>query len=218
MQSLTQKIWELGVPQGIFDLTVIKNVFPNVSDGARRALVNRALKSGEVSQIRRGLYYLNEKFTKLTPHPFIVANRLIYPSFISMESALSFFGFIPEAVYQVSSITPGRAINIKTSLGVFYFHSVPSTFFYAGVNSERIIEDYWIFMATPLRAIADIVYTRKSVKWEKDGVGFLTKSLRIENEQLFSLDLNRSDEIVGSLKNKRTRNYIEKLREYIYHD
>ncbi len=124
MQNLTQSIWEMKIPNGIFNLTVVKNIYPDLSSGAIKAMINRLLKKKEIHRLTRGTYYLNEKFTDSTPHPYLVANQLGFPSFISMKSVLSYHQLIPEAVYQISSVWAGRNHKIKTPLGYFYYHSV----------------------------------------------------------------------------------------------
>jgi len=215
MQNLTQKIWEMNIPNGIFNLTVVRNIFPHLSEGARKALINRSVKKKEIHRLTRGIYYLNEKYTNGSPHPYLIANQLGFPSFISMETALSYHQLIPEAVYQVSSVWAGRKHKVKTPLGYFYYYPVPSKYLMAGVKVEKFLENFWIFMATPLRAIADIVYARKNISWEKDGMGFLLNSLRIEEEDLYQLDFSAIDSLIENINNKRTLVYIKKLMENV---
>jgi predicted transcriptional regulator of viral defense system len=217
MQKLTEKIWRLKVPQGIFNRQVIKNMYPTLSDGAIKRLINRAIACGEIQRITRSVYCLHSDFTESSPHPYLVANFLEFPSFISMETALHFHQLIPEAVYQVSSVYSGRNKIIKTPLGSFYYYSVPGKFPLAGVKIEKMSDQFWIMMATPLRALADILYKRKSVQWKSDGIGFLIDSLRIEEEDVIRLDLSLAEEIIANIRDKRTQDYIDQLREYIHH-
>jgi len=58
MQSLTEKIFKLGPPGGLFNETVIQNLFPDSSDGARALLVHRACQAGEVLRLKPGLFVL----------------------------------------------------------------------------------------------------------------------------------------------------------------
>jgi hypothetical protein len=70
----------------------------------------------------------------------------------------------------------------------------------------------WAFIATAVRAIADTVYLRKDISWQRDGLSFLNESLRIEEEDLAQLDLSGSDEIEESLHDRRTREYLRGLK------
>ena len=215
MLNLTRDVWLLRVPQGIFDLTVLHNLYPDITPGARRAMVHRAIRAGEVHRIRRGIYYLDSRFIRQRPHPYLVAGRLQFPSYISFESALRFHGWIPEAVYQVASVIPNRSRTLKTSLGVFSYQRVPAGFFKAGVRAEKILDRYWIFMASPFRAIADRVYVRKSVTWKGEGMGFLHHSLRIPEHRLKEADPRPLEEVIRNMTNRRTREYMTRLKEVV---
>jgi hypothetical protein len=213
MKTLTQQIYLLSPPGGLFDTSVVCNLFPDLSPGARNILIHRAVESGEVHQLKRGLYVLSDPFRKTHPHPFAVAPMLYAPSAISLESALAFHGLIPEAVYQTTSTTPKRTCRFSTALGEFVYHAVPSSHALAGIESIKLDDHFWAFVATPFRAIADLVYLRKEVEWTTDGLAFLTESMRIEPDDLFAISLVAAEEVIGSIRNKRTREYMRRLSE-----
>jgi predicted transcriptional regulator of viral defense system len=138
MQSLTEKALKLAPPGGLFDETVIHNLFPDSSTGARGLLVHRACQAGEILRLKPGLFVLGQPYRKSEPHPFVVAAMLHAPSHISLESALAYHGLIPEAVYQVSGVTVGRSREFSTPLGVFDFRRVPARAPRAGVESVAV--------------------------------------------------------------------------------
>lgn len=78
------------------------------SDDSRYALVKRSVKAGALARIKRGLYVLASRFRKQPVHPFHLAQALDDGSYITMESALVYHGWIPEAVPATISVTPGR--------------------------------------------------------------------------------------------------------------
>ena len=88
MLALTEKAWKMKPPHGLFDETVVQNLFPDISQGARNALVHRAVRKGEIIRLKSGLYCLSREFNDSPPHPFVIAGLLHAPSYISMESAL----------------------------------------------------------------------------------------------------------------------------------
>jgi len=212
VQPLTEKVFRLAPPGGLFDDTVVVNVLPKQSRGARRALVHRAVRQGEVLRLKPGLYCLAEPFRRTHPHPFVVAAMLHFPSQVSLESALSFHGLIPEATFQVASVTLQRSRVFRTPLGRFEFARVPCNDLRAGVQAVKV-DQAWAFVATPLRAIADLVYLRRRVSWQADGLGFLTDSLRVEPEDLAELSLERFQEVYDSIRNKRVRDYLVGMRK-----
>lgn len=211
MQNVTEKVLQLSPPGGLFDQAVVRNLFPYKSEGARKVLVYRAASKGEILRLKPGLFVLAKELRKSHPHPFVIAGMLHSPSHVSLESALSFHGIIPEAVFQVSSVTSARSRTYRTPIGVFSFQRVPLNYPKTGVQSLKLDKNSWAFVATPLRAIADLVYLRKEVSWEDNGLSFLTESMRIEIEDLRNMSFKGLDELCKSLRNKRTKDYITRL-------
>nr|WP_321349212.1 hypothetical protein [uncultured Methanoregula sp.] len=217
MQSLTERVFQLTPPGGLFDETVIHNLFPDSSAGARALLVHRAWQAGEILRLKPGRYVLGPLYRKSEPHPFVLASALHAPSHISLESALAHHGLIPEAVYQVSSVTVGRSREYATPLGVFSFRRVPARAPRAGVEAVAVARNAWAFIASPLRAIADAVYLNQEISWNRHGLGYLTESLRIEEDDLRPLDFEAMDEIVESIRSRRVRAYLEGLKGAMNH-
>jgi hypothetical protein len=216
MQSLTEKVFKLAPPGGLFNETVIRNLLPDSSDGARGLAVHRACQAGEILRLKPGLFALGSPYRKTEPHPFVVAGVLHAPSHISLESALAHHGLIPEAIYQVSSVTVGRRREFSTPMGLFSFRRVPASAPRAGVEAVEIARHAWAFVASPLRAIADAVYLRKEIAWNRDGLGYLTESLRIEEDDLQSLSFEALDEILDSIRSRRVRAYLEGLKGAVH--
>jgi hypothetical protein len=65
-------------------------------------------------------------------------------------------------------------------------------------------------VASPLRAIADLVYLRKGVSW-RDPLRFLTESLRIERDDLRAIDLEALEEIHDAIRSQRARRFLRAL-------
>ena len=213
VQTLTEKVLRLDPPGGFFSDAVVRNLLPGQSVGARRAIIHRAARQGEVLRLKPGYYCLAAGLRRRHPHPFVVAGILHYPSQVSVESALAFWGLIPEAVHHVASVTRQRSRTFTTSLGRFEFRRVPCRTLRAGVRSTEVDRGAWAFVSTPLRAIADLVYLRSSVSWQHDGLGFVTESLRILPEDLEQLSFDTHDEICASLHSRRARRYLDGLRK-----
>ena len=211
MQKLTEKVFEMSPPGGIFDETVVRNIFSNSTEPARKLFVHRAVVKNEVVRIKPGLFCLASLYRKSDPHPFLIASKILSPSYISLESALSFHGLIPEAVFETASVTSLRSRRFKTPSGIFSYHHIPSNESFAGVESVKLGDDAWAFVATPLKAIADIIYLRKEICWEKDGIEFLISSMRIDEDELRSIARENCPEIIGSIRNRRTKQYLEML-------
>jgi predicted transcriptional regulator of viral defense system len=215
MQTLTKSVYKLASPGSVFDETVVRNLFPSISASARKVLVHRAIQKGEVLRLKPGLYCLAEPYRKTHLHPFALAGMLHAPSHVSLESALSYHGLLPEAVFQVASVTSQRSRTFKTPLGIYSYHRVPANFPRAGVKSEKLDRISWAFIASPLRAITDLIYLRRHVSWKKDGLGFLVESMRMESDELNQISFEHFEEIHKSIRNKRVKAYLEGMRREI---
>ena len=148
--------------------------------------LSRWVKSGKVLQLRRGLYTLAETYRKEAPHPFTVANQLLAPSYISLQSALAYYGLIPEAVPTITSITSRkRTQTFITPLGQFTYHSVQPDLF-SGFRLVELSPTQQAFIARPEKALFDLVYL--TPKGEQPA--FL-KSLRLQNMDLLDWEWMR---------------------------
>lgn len=156
-------------------------VLLNGTPDSRYGKVKRLLAQGKLLHLRRGLYCLTDKmgyFTK--PHPFELAQYIYGPSYISLESALSFHKLIPESVYTTTSVTSKRSKEFQTPLGLFSYLHLPLESFFTEV--ELVKENgYQFFMAKPWKAICDYLYCYKK-DWTN--LNPLAESLRINCDDL----------------------------------
>ena len=119
--------------------------------------LSRWAARGRVHQLRRGLYALAPPFQKVRPHPFLVANRLVRGSYISLQSALAYRGVIPEYVPVTTSVTNGRPGRWETPLGVFEFRHIHPDLF-EGYRNEAVVPEQEALVATAAKALIDLVY------------------------------------------------------------
>jgi hypothetical protein len=112
----------------------------------------------------------------------------------------------------VTSATLQRSREYDTPLGHYTFVRIPSNDPTAGVKAVRLDRQWWGFVASPLRAIADLVCARRHINWRTDGIAFLTDSMRIDLEELRSLPPGDLDEILTSFRNPRLYAYLSGLR------
>lgn len=181
------------------------------SDARRYALVNRALKDGTLVRLRRGAYLLAQSSSDKAPHPFAVAQALLPGSYVSFETALSYHGWIPEAVYVTASVTPGRkTLEFETPvMGRFSYHPLAIQPYQFLVGVERLkLGVLTAFVATPLRALLDLVALRKNA-WTD--FGWLTSGLRIDEDHLFSLRAREFAMLATVYKHKAVNDFLRSL-------
>ncbi len=122
-----------------------------------RRQLSRWVTSGRLLQIRRGLYALAPPYHKVVPHPFLVANRLVRGSYVSLQSALSYHGLIPEGVTSVTCVTTGRTATFTTPFGRYsYQHINPHMLL--GFCLAELGNGQEAFVAVPEKALLDMVH------------------------------------------------------------
>ncbi len=143
-----------------------------------RRQLSRWTRSGRVLQLRRGLYALAPPWRKITPHPFLVANRLAPGSYVSGLSALAYAHVIPEYVAELTSCTGGRPRTYRTALGRYSFRRVQARLRF-GYRQVALQERQSAFLATPEKALLDLIYLHPGA----DDAAFL-EELRLDFEIL----------------------------------
>jgi len=128
-----------------------------VNPASLRVQLSRWVAAGKLIQIRRELYAPAPPYQKVKPHPFFVANRLVPASYVSCQSALAYYGLIPEYAAATTSVTTARPSQWDTSLGRFVFQHLKREHF----NAYRRVEvsaRQSAFVATPEKALLDLIY------------------------------------------------------------
>lgn len=129
----------------------------NVDPFDVRRQLTRWVSTGKIYQLRRSVYCLAPPYQKVVPHPFLIANCLQPGSYVSLQSALSYHGMIPEWVPVTTSVTTRRPQDFNTPLGQFHFQHVHVNWFY-GYKLIELGEKQTAFVATPEKALLDLIY------------------------------------------------------------
>ena len=64
--------------------------------------VHDLVQHGYLQSVKRGLYIPGPALKAGKPEPFLLANQIMGPSYVSVDSALAYYGLIPERVYEVA--------------------------------------------------------------------------------------------------------------------
>ena len=208
MNKVPERVFE-SLPWCQFTTQELAVLFPG-SEDRRYGLVKRALASGEIIRIRRGLYCLAPKYQKKGINLYALAQLVYGPSYVSLESALGWHGWIPEAVHGITSASFGKSKEFTTPLGVFSYDRVPQRVFYTEVERLTDASGNVFLMATPLKALADYVYVRKK-DWT--GIKPAVSSLRIEPQELEQVTRGTVDALSSSYSNSRVKRFLEGLRK-----
>ena len=181
-----------------------------VNPDSVRLQLTRWTKSGRVYQLRRGLYAIAPPYQKVKPHPFLIANRMQRASYVSGQSALAFYGLIPDTEQVTLSVTAGRPERLDTPLGVFEFRHIKPELLrgyrMTALHGPKTPEQQAL-VATPEKALLDLVYLQPG----GDQPAYL-RELRLQNLERLDLDdLRRQAETFNTPKLRRAVNAIIRL-------
>jgi hypothetical protein len=179
------------------------------SGAAFDGLLKRALAVGEVLRVARGLYCLKNDLLHFKLNPLLFAPLICGPSYLSFESALSYRGWIPEAVYSFASVSLSRSSEFETPFGTFFYRRVPQDNFYAGVERISLEQQGAFFVAGPLKAMADLVYLNG---WDWNSTKPVLESLRVEMDNLCELKIQDFEEIGECYRSGRVQKFLCGLR------
>jgi predicted transcriptional regulator of viral defense system len=140
-----------------------------------------------------------------------ISNCLCRPSYISLESALSFYHLIPEGVYSQQAITTRKTIRYKTSTGVFNYRTLKPAFFfgYRILHKDKLP----VLMAEPEKALLDYLYLTGSLGSLKD-----MKALRINVTELQHIvDWNKLEHYAKVFNSNTLDKRIKQLKKLSLH-
>lgn len=145
---------------------------------------------GMLMPLKKGLYIAGPKISDSTPDGFLVANHLLGPSYVSLDTALSFHGLIPERVYEIASITTKASRAFETPLGRFTYTRLGLPYYSFGLQSYHLPSDQNALIASPEKALCDKIVTTaglilRSVSHAHD---YLIENLRMDESELVALN------------------------------
>lgn len=190
------RLIEIAGNQPVFETSLL--LAGDVEPANVQRQLSRWTRAARLHQLRRGLYALAPPFQKVKAHPFLVANRMVEPSYVSLQSALAHHGLIPEYVPITTSVTTRRPNRWDTPLGSYAFRHVKTDLF----RDYRLLEvakEQRAFVASPEKALLDLIYLEPGV----DSHEYL-QELRLQNLEELNLDrLQHQAELTGSPKLQR---------------
>jgi len=188
----------------IFSLNEIKNIEP----GFYRRRLNEWQDKGYIKKVVREYYIFSD--LKLSEEIlFKIANRIYLPSYISLESALSYYHLIPESVYGITSISTRKTYHFRTSIGEFIYRSLKPPLFF-GYDLIKFQEKY-LKMASIEKALLDYFYLHSDIETEQD-----FNSLRINKEMFFEqMDEKKLMSFLEKFNQKKLIGRINRFWSYI---
>jgi predicted transcriptional regulator of viral defense system len=167
-------------------------------------------RKGYIKKIAKG-YYIFSDLEINESVLFIVANKVLDPSYVSLEMALSYYGLIPESVYGVTSVTSRKSYKIPSPIGRFNYRQIKPELMF-GYQLVQY-KNHNFKMAEIEKAILDYFYINSKLKTEGE-----FEELRI-NQETFQekVDVEKLRHYLALFKNKALEKRINNFIKYITH-
>ncbi len=178
--------------------------------------ITELVKQGILVPVKRGVYVPGPKLSIAKPEPFLLANHLLGPSYISFETALSYWNLIPERVYEVSSATSQNSKIYKTKVGRFNYKHVPLPYYSFGIKQVELVKNQNVLIATAEKALCDKIVTTSGIllRSNKQVMELLIDDLRMEKNMLRNLNYNEIGKwIINAPKKTSLTILIKTLKE-----
>lgn len=191
-------------------VSVLESLFPHIKGGSQK--IRSLERNGQIIRLKRGLYVCNPEVTGKVLSTELIANHLYAPSYVSMSSALRYYGLIPEAVYAEQSMTLKHSRNFDTPLGHFIYANISRKAFPVGLTS--ITKDGYAFMmATPEKALCDLIANSSKInlRYLRDAEIYLEEDIRMELDDFKQMDAGIFEEYIKVGKKARSVHTLRKL-------
>ena len=204
------------IPAEIFDYQTLIDALGELS--FPRDKITDLIKKKIIIRIKKGLYVFGDRYRS---HPYsreLLANLIYGPSYVSLEYALDYYGFIPERSEALTSVTPGRSRKFHTPVGLFIYRQIPIQSYKAGMVLVEEEHGQAFLIASPEKALADKIISERGVSLTSPAEmrWFLTEDLRIDVSNLKSLSPERIDQYAGRYHSRKLRHLsglVKRLRK-----
>ena len=188
------------LPLGCFSVHQARVFFPLFD----RNNLSRWSQRGLLVKLRQGWYSFPELLQRCGFSRY-VACRIYRPSYVSLHTALSIYGLIPEAVSSITSVSTLKTASFENAFGQYTYQNVKPEIFFGykpvmlPVNTAIINapKQAWM-LAHPEKALLDLLYLYPFYNIEEE-----IEQLRLDDDYMTGeLNLGRLSEYQEKMGNK----------------
>jgi len=175
-----------------------------------------SVSQGQLLRLKRDLYCVASKITGERFSLPLIANHLYGPSYVSLETALSYYQLIPERVACTQSVVSKRAKRFASPLGLFTYQTVPADYYPIGVRQELVGNRFAFLIASPEKALCDLLLMRSRLRLTSARAmqAFLQEEMRIDLSELKKPDLAIIDACMATKHKPLELQSLRKVLEY----
>ena len=190
--SMNRQLKEIGVIP--ITTSIIESLYPELKSADKKVVWLE--KNGYIIRLKRGLYVVNPEHSGKILSNELIANHLYAPSYISMLTALRYYGLIPEAVYTNQSMTVKHSRSFQTPIGNYDYKYIAREAFSVGVRSLHK-GDYSFLIASPEKALCDLIANSNvNLRYLKDVENYLENDIRMDMDEFYKFDASIFEEYI----------------------
>lgn len=176
--------------------SIIESLYPELKSAEKK--VTWLEKQGYIIRLKRGFYVVNPEHSRKALSSELIANHLYSPSYVSMSTALRYYGFIPEAVYVHQSMTVKHSRSFQTPIGYYDYKYMSREAFSVGVRSVHK-GDYAFLIASPEKALCDLIANSSKVnlRYLKDVEVYLEQDIRMDMDEFYKFDITILEDYIN---------------------
>ena len=195
------------------DFATVASLFPEIK--CKYNKVSALEKRGDLIRLKQGMFVAHPNLTGQRLSEMLVANSLYGPSYVSLQSALRYYGLIPEFVFTTCSMTMKPSQIFYNSLGRFEYVHISKEAFPIGVKEITFSEGYSVLIATPEKALCDLIadISYLNLRYRNEILVWLEEDIRFDMDELFHFDTNILREYAKVGKKKNMINQLIKIIE-----
>jgi len=177
------------LPTSVFSHEILEDILIEKVSNIN-AKIAYLVKKGELIRLKKGLYTLGEDYQITSPDAISLANALYAPSYVSFDYALSYYGLIPERVYEITSATMRLKKEFNTPLGRFTYKPLPLSVYALGIDWLYDDSNGGKLIATVEKALCDKIRSDRGIGRlsQQNLRDYLEFDLRIDMDLLYALD------------------------------
>lgn len=197
-----------------FGTNTLSLIYPELSKNSLYSNIKRWIKRGDLIQIKKGMYVTKEYVINVqdkSSYKEFLANKIKYPSYLSMEYVLQKYSILSDAVYAYTCVTLKSKNTYSNEFGRYIYRSITRKLFTGYEIRDR--GEYSIYEATKAKALFDYLYLKlyrvKNITEE------MLLSLRLNLEELDESDMKEFEdycELTGVRKFINLPNSLNKFR------
>ena len=147
--------WKM--PTGLFFRHQVARLFPKDSHQLINSQLSRWVAKSKLVRVKREMFL----FPGTKINEFVLANFIYRPSYVSLESALNYYGIIPDVAPNVTSVSPTTTKTIRTGDGVFIYSKIAKSLYFGWQIIKDAGSEFSFSIAEAEKALLDYVYVRK---------------------------------------------------------